>query len=183
MKDRDKNEMPEIRPRKRRGYIWLGMGGLVFAALFFFYSYYPISRVGPVQPIAFSHRVHAGVKQIDCRFCHSFVERSQDAGIPEVKKCFFCHEYVIPRHPEIQKEKSYYDAQKPVPWKRVFWVPDFVFFHHSPHVSWAKLDCSRCHGDVRTMDRLPRVEFQMGFCVTCHKKNKVQIDCWLACHR
>jgi hypothetical protein len=94
--DREKDTTPEKNRRIKRGYVWLGIGGLIFALLFFFYSFYPASRVGPLQPIPFSHRVHAGVKQIDCRFCHSFVERSQDAGIPEVKKCFFCHEYVIP---------------------------------------------------------------------------------------
>ena len=140
-------------------------------------------RVGPEQPIPFSHRIHAGVKEIDCRFCHPYVERSQDAGLPSVEKCFFCHKYVIPDHPEIRREKAYFDAKKPVPWVRVFWVPEFVFFRHQPHVSWAGLDCSRCHGDVRSMDRLPRVDFEMGFCITCHRKMNAEIDCWLGCHR
>ena len=74
--------------------------------------------------------------------------------MPPVEKCFFCHDYVIPNHPEIRKEKGYLDAKKPVPWVRVFWVPEFVFFRHEPHVSWAGLDCSQCHGDVKSMDRL-----------------------------
>ncbi len=167
----------------RQGYLLIVLGGCIFAAMFFFYAAYPAIVVGPVQPIPFSHRVHAGVKQIDCRFCHSGVERSQNAGMPAVEKCFFCHDYVIPDHPEIQKEKSYLDEKKPVPWIRVFWTPEYVFFRHEPHVAWAKLDCSRCHGDVRSMDRLGRLEFQMGFCIQCHKKMNAERDCWLGCHR
>ncbi len=169
--------------RLGRGYLWIALTGVLFAAMFFFYAGYPAMQMGPRQPIPFSHRIHAGVKQIDCRFCHTGVERSQDAGMPPVEKCFFCHDYVIPNHPEIRKEKSYLDAKKPVPWVRLFWTPEFVFFRHQPHVAWAGLDCSQCHGDVRSMDRLQRLDFQMGFCITCHKKMNAQLDCWLGCHR
>jgi hypothetical protein len=171
------------RAAMKSGRIWLLVGGLLFAFLFFFYGAYPALRVGPEQPIPFSHRVHAGVKEINCRFCHSYVERSRDAGMPSVEKCFFCHDYVIPMHPEIKKEKAFLEAGKPVPWKRVFWVPEFVFFRHQPHVSWAGLDCSECHGDVKSMDRLAGLDFQMGFCITCHKRMHAQTDCWLGCHR
>ncbi len=90
---------------------------------------------------------------------------------------------IIPDHPEIQKEKAYYDSNTPVPWVRIFWVPDFVFFNHIPHVKWAGFDCSQCHGDVKTMDRLQLKKFKMNFCITCHRENKAQVDCWLACHR
>ncbi|OPY66862.1 MAG: Class III cytochrome C family protein [Syntrophorhabdaceae bacterium PtaU1.Bin034] len=157
--------------------------GLLFAVMFYFYRAYPAARVGPVQPIPFSHRVHAGVKQIDCRFCHPYVERSQNAGIPSVQTCFYCHEYIIPAHPEIRRERAYLDSKRPVPWTRVFWVPEFVYFRHEPHVLLAGLDCANCHGNVRAQDRLRRVEFQMGFCITCHRKMNAQIDCWLGCHR
>jgi hypothetical protein len=169
--------------RIRTGHLWIAFGGLLFVILFYFYSVYPARSVGPEQPIPFSHRIHAGVKQINCRFCHSSVEISQDAGLPAVEKCFFCHKYVIPDHPEIRKEKSYFDARKPMAWVRVFWTPEFVFFRHEPHVRWAGLDCTNCHGAVKNMDRLRRVEFQMGFCVTCHRRMNAQLDCWLACHR
>ncbi len=178
---------PEGREKKpkrlARGYIWMTLTGLCFVAMFFFAYGYPTTRIGPQQPIPFSHRVHAGVKAIDCRFCHPYVARSQNAGIPPVDKCFFCHEYIIPGHPEIQKEKTFLEAGKPVQWVRLFWVPEFVYFRHQPHVAWARLDCTECHGDVRSMDRLPRVEFQMGFCITCHRKMNAQLDCWLGCHR
>jgi len=166
-----------------RGYLWITLAGTLLAVMFFFYAGYPALQIGPRQPIPFSHRIHAGVKQIDCRFCHTGVERSQDAGMPPVEKCFFCHDYVIPNHPEIRKEKSYLDAKKPVPWVRVFWTPEFVFFRHEPHVAWARLDCSHCHGDVKSMDRLQRLDFQMGFCIACHRKMNAELDCWLGCHR
>lgn len=147
------------------------------------YALYPAWGIGPRQPISFSHRVHAGVKRISCRFCHPYVERSENAGLPTVAKCFFCHKYVIPTHPELLREKGYLDAGAPVPWLRVFSVPDHVKFRHRPHVARARLDCAACHGDVAARDRLAPVKFQMGFCLGCHRARGAQIDCWLACHR
>ncbi len=167
---------------KRRGYLWLILAGALFAAMFLLY--FNAGRgIGPRQPISFSHRVHAGVKEINCRFCHPDVERSPNAGLPTVEKCFYCHKYVIPDHPEIKNEERYLKSDTPVPWVRIFWVPDFVFFNHIPHLKWGKLDCKDCHGDVKTFDRLRRVDFQMGFCLNCHRQRGAQLDCWLACHR
>lgn len=171
------------RPRVNKGALWIVFCGLLVGAMLYFAYVYPKSRIGPVQPIYFSHRVHAGVKEINCRFCHPYVERSQDAGLPAVQKCFYCHTYVIPQHPQIVAEKRHLDTNTPVPWKRVFYVPDFVYFNHQPHILWAKLDCTNCHGAVKTQDRLQRVDFQMGFCLKCHRRMGAQVDCWLACHR
>lgn len=160
---------------------FLAAVALVLATLYFD-NVYPTSGIGPRQPISFSHRVHAGVKQIPCRFCHPYVERSENAGLPTVQKCFFCHKYILAGHPEILKERAYLDAKTPVPWIRVYSVPDHVKFRHQPHVGWAKLDCARCHGPVAEMDRLKTVKFQMGFCLACHRQRGAQLDCWLACH-
>jgi hypothetical protein len=165
------------------GYLWVGVIVILSAAMLYFYYLYPGEGIGPQQPIYFSHRVHAGAKEIDCRFCHPFVERSPNAGLPPMQKCFFCHEYIIPNHPQILKEREHYDQKNPVPWIRIFWVPDFVYFNHLPHIKWAGLDCSQCHGDVKSMDRLKPVNFKMGFCLECHRQMNAQIDCWLACHR
>ena len=74
------------------------------------------------------------------------------------------------------------DQRVPVPWVRIFFVPDFVKFRHQPHIRYGKLDCSECHGDVQSMDRLRINNFQMKFCIDCHRKKNAQIDCWLACH-
>jgi len=161
---------------------WLAVALLLVGAMLYFYYLYPQRLIGPVQPIPFSHRVHAGVKQINCRFCHPFVNRSKHAGLPAMQKCFFCHDYIIPRHPELVKERQYFESGRPVPWKQIYYVPDYVKFQHRPHIEFGKIDCDVCHGPVETMDRLKPVNFKMGFCLECHRKRKVQIDCWLACH-
>ena len=162
---------------------WFSAAVLLLVGMLYFYYAYPGQGVGPKQPIPFSHRVHAGVKAINCRFCHPNVERSVHAGLPEMEKCFFCHKYIISTHPEILKEKAYYEALKPVPWVRIFYVPDFVKFKHQPHLRWGKLDCNQCHGEVGRMDRLQKKVFKMQFCIDCHKQKKAQLDCWLACHQ
>jgi hypothetical protein len=151
------------------------------AGFLYFYYIYPTAGLGPAQPISFSHRIHAGVKAIQCRFCHPYVGRSTFPGIPPVEKCLFCHRYVIPEHPEIKKEHRYYDSGTSTPWVKVNYVPEFVFFNHERHIR-KEIDCEECHGAVKTMDRLPRHTFQMGFCLDCHRKKGAEIGCWLACH-
>jgi len=169
-------------PNPIRTWPWLAVALLLVAAMLGGYYCYPQLGLGPQQPIPFSHRVHAGVKRINCRFCHSFVGRSKHAGLPEVQKCFFCHNYIIPDHPEIQKEKQYLVSDTPVGWKQIYFVPDYVKFQHRPHIEFGKIDCDVCHGPVETMDRLVPVNFQMGFCINCHKEKNAPTDCWLACH-
>jgi hypothetical protein len=154
----------------------------MFFVTFYLCYLYPNRVIGPQQPIYFSHRVHAGVKDINCRFCHPFVERSEKPGIPDMEKCFFCHRYIITQHPQIEKLKKYYDTKTPVPWVRINNVPDFVRFNHECHIK-KKIDCIECHGDVKIMDRLKPAVFEMGFCVECHKSRKAQLDCWMACHK
>ena len=112
----------------------LGTTLLLLAAMLYFYYLYPGQMIGPEQPIPFSHRVHAGVKKISCRFCHPFVGRSEHAGIPSLQKCFFCHKDIIPTHPQIVKERLYFEEQRPVKWVRIFFVPDYVKFLHQPHI-------------------------------------------------
>jgi hypothetical protein len=165
-----------------RWYAGIAVAVLLAVVMLYLFYVFPGRNIGPAQPISFSHRVHAGVKGINCRFCHANVERSMHAGLPEVEKCFFCHKYVIPTHPEILREKKHLDEKIPVPWVQVYFVPDFVKFNHEPHLKFAKLDCTACHGQVQELDRLRRVDFKMGFCIDCHKKLNAQTDCWLACH-
>ncbi len=180
MPEEKKSAGPIHRPKT--WYVWLFVAtGLILVMLALFYAY-PKSEIGPQQPIPFSHRVHAGVKQINCRFCHSYTDKSIHAGLPAVEKCFFCHSYIIPTHPELVKEMTYLRTNNPVPWVKIYWVPDFTKFRHQPHIEWGKFDCTVCHGDVQSMDRLRGVDFKMGFCVTCHRENNAQTDCWLACH-
>jgi len=154
---------------------------ILFAAMLYFYYLYPERQIGPGQPIYFSHRVHAGVKEINCRFCHPYGERSHNPGIPEVSKCFFCHQYIIPQHPQIVKERWHLETKTPVPWVRIYYIPDHVKFNHRPHLKMG-VDCIECHGDVKKYDRLVPVKFKMQFCIGCHQRLNAQLDCWLACH-
>jgi hypothetical protein len=167
--------------RNRVALMWTGLG--IVLALGFLYFYYasPATRIGPEQPIPFSHRVHAGVKAIPCEFCHPYVGRSTFPGIPPVEKCLYCHKYIIANFPWIQKEHHYYNTNTPTPWKKTVYVPEFVFFRHIRHIK-RDIKCQHCHGEIQTMDRIPAKKFQMGFCVDCHKQNKAQLGCWLACH-
>ncbi len=165
-----------------RRVLWVGVSAAILGTTLFFFYQYTVGAIGPVQPIYFSHRVHAGVKEISCDFCHPFAARSRNPGIPEMEKCFYCHKYVIPMHPQIMKERGHYEMKDPVRWAKIYYVPDHVKFTHKPHIKWAKLDCTECHGNVKTMDRLQTVEYQMQFCITCHQQRNAQLDCWLACH-
>ena len=141
------------------------------------------AALGPEQPIPFSHRLHVTDKDIDCRFCHTGVDRSPQAGIPPEQTCMFCHQSVITEHPEIRHLWWYYGEDEPIPWVRVFEVPDHVYFTHRVHTQVAGLDCTDCHGPVEQEDRLqaPQV-FLMGFCLECHRPRGASTDCW-TCHR
>jgi hypothetical protein len=142
---------------------------------------YPHATAGIEQPIAFSHRVHAGHKAIDCRFCHPYVKRSTYPGVPPVEKCLFCHDHIIANHPEIKKEHEYFDTNTPTPWRKVNYVPEHVFFNHQRHIR-KEIDCEACHGRVQAMDRVIGRDFKMGFCLECHRDRNANIGCWLACH-
>ena len=142
----------------------------------------------PEQPIKFSHKIHAGDNGINCQYCHSSVEKSRHAGIPSVNICMNCHKGIekgpntgtteiakiyeaIGWNPETQK----YDKQpKGLRWVKVHNLQDFVFFSHQQHVKVGKLDCSNCHGDVKTMTTAQQVQpLTMGWCIDCHRKTEV----------
>ncbi len=145
----------------------------------------------PMQPIAFSHRLHAGELNIQCIYCHSGAERSRHAGIPAASTCMNCHRFISAKRADVRAEeelakqqhrkprpvttpeigKLYYALNKQVPirWNRIHEVPDFVYFDHRPHVA-AGLVCQKCHGPVETMERVRQIEpMNMGWCVNCHR--------------
>ena len=147
----------------------------------FFYS-----DAAPVQPIEFSHKIHAGDNAVPCLYCHAYADRSPSAGVPSVQKCIGCHNSVasVRDAPEIQKLNEYWEAQQPIPWIKVHDVPDFVHFTHKRHVQ-AGLECQQCHGPVETMDRIKRgSNLRMPWCVDCHTEKQVEDgrDCW-TCHK
>jgi hypothetical protein len=169
--------------------IWDNRGPLfwvaacVLLALGFLYFFFasPATRVGAAQPIPFSHQLHAGVKAIDCRFCHPYVARSIHPGLPPVEKCLYCHNHIIANHPEILKEHNYFNTDTPTPWVKVFYVPEHVMFNHQRHIR-KEIACEACHGEVKQTERLKGKRFKMGFCIECHREKKANLDCWLACH-
>jgi hypothetical protein len=152
----------------------------VAAFLFFFYTE-PATRTGPQQPIPFSHNVHSGIKQIQCQYCHPYVAYSNHPGLPPVEKCLHCHNYIIVKHPWIQKEHEYFNNQKSTPWVKVNYVAEHVLFNHQRHIN-SKIVCRQCHGEVQNQQRLPQKIWRMGICIECHKQKKANLDCWLACH-
>ena len=165
----------------RKPFGWTALCVLLAAGFIYFFYASPATSIGPAQPIAFSHRLHAGHKDIDCRFCHPYVARSNHPGLPPVEKCLYCHNYIIANHPEIRKEHTYYNQRQPTPWVKVFYVPEHVLFNHQRHIL-KEIACEACHGEVKQMDRLKGQRFKMGFCVQCHRELGANLDCWLGCH-
>ncbi len=137
----------------------------------------------PVQPIKFSHKIHAGTNEIPCQFCHIYAERSRVSGVPNVQRCMGCHKIIKTESPEIKKLTAYWDKREPIPWTKVHNLPDYVYFPHKRHIR-AGRKCADCHGDIASMDRVRRVSsLQMGWCLQCHKKYDVKNGqaCW-TCH-
>ncbi len=167
---------------------WLIRGLVVVAAViaavaaFLYVLPLDLRDRSPVQPIAFSHKIHAGDNAIPCLFCHRLAPKSPVAGIPAVADCRACHLFIAQNAPEIKKLMEYWDSKVPVPWVRVYRVPDHVYFPHMMHIRAGRA-CSECHGDVASMQRVKRsVKIRMGWCLGCHRQHKASIDCW-TCHK
>lgn len=134
------------------------------------------------QPIAFSHKLHAGGYEISCEYCHSYARRAAVAGIPSVERCIGCHKITAADKPEVQKLQGHWNRKEPIQWAKVTSMPDFVYFEHWPHVR-ADIKCQTCHGPVETMEEVKQVNaLTMRECLTCHREKKASIDC-VVCHR
>lgn len=159
----------------------------------------------PEQPIYYSHKVHAGINQINCLYCHGNAWEGKTAAIPSVNVCMNCHknitEYTGPTlynnkgeeingSAEIAKLYKYagFDpknpndwdpskATKPIEWVRIHNLPDHVYFNHSQHVKAGNVQCQTCHGDITQMDEVKQFsELSMGWCVNCHRETKVNFN-------
>lgn len=133
----------------------------------------------PDQPVWFSHKVHAGQNQIDCKYCHFTADRSMHAGIPPVETCLNCHNQVkegkITGTEEIAKIHAAFENNEPIEWVKVYNLPDHVYFNHAQHVNVGKMDCARCHGEVEKMDEIIQIpDLSMGWCIECHRTESVQ---------
>ena len=179
---------------------------LLLASAYFVYGYFMQVGVNqgyePVQPIHYSHRIHAGENGIDCKYCHSSARVSKHSGIPSLNVCMNCHksiyevapetqqeglaEYGVDYNAEIKKlyaavgwddaEQKYTGETSPVKWIRIHNLPDFAYFNHSQHVTVAGVECQTCHGPVEEMEIMSQhAPLTMGWCINCHRETNVKV--------
>ncbi len=174
---------------------WTGVALLVGTLLFLQWGVKDLMNIGvyqgykPTQPIAFSHKIHAGQNGINCVYCHASAEKGKSAGIPSLNVCMNCHTYVqqgpsgtteiakiyaaLDYNPET---KVYGDNTTPVEWVRIHNLPDLAYFNHSQHVVVGKIECQQCHGAVEEMGVAEQFSpLTMGWCVNCHRETSVQV--------
>ncbi|MAX05274.1 MAG: cytochrome C [Flavobacteriales bacterium] len=173
---------------------------LIAVIIIFKFTYDGLMGVGvttnyaPAQPIAFSHKLHAGENGVDCNYCHTSARKSKHSGIPSANVCMNCHTYINEGQTdsgtkEIQKiydalgfdpsTRTYIEGyeQKPIEWIRIHNLPDHAYFNHSQHVVAGGLECQECHGPVEEMDVLYQYsELTMGWCIDCHRDTEVKME-------
>ena len=177
---------------------------LLLTSGYFVYGY--LMQIGidqgyqPVQPIHFSHKIHAGDNGIDCKYCHSSARVSKHSGIPSLNICMNCHKSIYEYNGETSPEysKEFYDGEiqklyaaagwsdadqkytgesQPVKWVRIHNLPDFAYFNHSQHVSVAGIECQTCHGPVEEMEIMyQHAPLTMGWCINCHRETNVKVQ-------
>jgi mono/diheme cytochrome c family protein len=175
---------------------------LAFTVAFGLYGFdYGVREIGvqkgyaPVQPINYSHELHAGTYKINCLYCHSGADKGKQASIPSASTCMNCHMHITASakydgkvSPEIAKiytavgwdaEKRAYDPTKPktpIKWVRIHNLPDHAYFNHAQHVKIGKVECQACHGPIETMAVVSQQRsLQMGWCINCHREAKVDV--------
>ena len=188
---------------KNQFLIFILVVGFLLSSAYFTYGY--LMQVGidqgyaPIQPIHYSHKIHAGANQIECKYCHSSARVSKHSGIPSLNVCMNCHEYIAEYNGEEDLENGYtrdfytneikklYSAvgwdeenqvytgnTKPVKWVRIHNLPDFVYFNHAQHAQVAKIECQTCHGPVEEMEIMYQYSpLTMGWCIDCHRESNV----------
>lgn len=144
----------------------------------------------PDQPIAYSHKVHAGENGIACVYCHFGAEKSKTAGVPSANVCMNCHKAIQEGTKTGSKEISkiyaaldydpntqkYGPNQKPIEWVRIHNLPDLAYFNHSQHVTVGKIECQKCHGPIETMDKVAQfAPLTMKWCIECHRESEVKM--------
>ena len=180
--------------------------GFLLSSAYFTYGY--LMQIGidqgyaPIQPIHYSHKIHAGANQIECKYCHSSARVSKHSGIPSLNVCMNCHEYIGDYNGEEDLENGYtkdfytneikklYNAvgwdeenqvytgnTQPVKWIRIHNLPDFVYFNHAQHAQVAQIECQTCHGPVEEMEIMYQYSpLTMGWCIDCHRESNVDKD-------
>lgn len=158
--------------KKLKFTILVGVSVLGIVGLSAYFGLHPrVSDVGyrPEQPIAFSHKLHAGQLEVKCLYCHSKGERSAHSTVPPTSTCMNCHRAVMTNSPKLPLLRESDEKNIPIQWRRIHKLPDFVKFNHSRHIR-AMIDCASCHGEVETMGVVTQVKpLNMGWCLDCHR--------------
>jgi hypothetical protein len=157
------------------------LGGIatIFGVWYYFSPLYTDAGYRPKQPVAYSHKLHAGEMGIDCRYCHNTVEYANAANVPPTGTCMNCHESLVkstlpggPYEQRIAPLRESLDTGNPVPWVRVHMLPDYAYFTHQSHVA-AGVGCVECHGRVDQMHVVEQHQpLSMGWCLDCHRDPK-----------
>ena len=179
---------------------------LLLSSAYFVYGF--LMQIGvdkgymPVQPIHYSHKIHAGANQIECKYCHSSARVSKHSGIPSLNVCMNCHQNIAEYNGEEEIDKGYtkefytkeikklyaavgWDEEnqvytgntEPVKWIRIHNLPDFVYFNHAQHVMVGEVKCQTCHGPVEEMEIMYQYSpLTMGWCINCHRKTNVKVE-------
>ncbi|AKF06450.1 Molybdopterin oxidoreductase subunit protein HtpG [Sandaracinus amylolyticus] len=145
-------------------------GGVVTFIVAYYFSYWN-TQVGyaPVQPVPFSHRLHAGQLGMDCRYCHANVERSPEAMIPPTQTCMGCHSVVRTESAALAPVRESWETGEPIEWVRVHNLPDHAYFDHSIHLSIG-VGCATCHGRIDQMEVVTnQTPLSMSWCLDCHR--------------
>ena len=204
-------------PKPKRIPIWMAfvqnqfivLTGVVFLLLssaYFVYGYF--MQVGvdqgymPIQPIHYSHKIHAGANQIECKYCHSSARVSKHSGIPSLNVCMNCHQNIAEYNGEEDLENGYtkdfytkeikklyaavgWDEEnqrytgesQPVKWVRIHNLPDFVYFNHAQHVQVGEIECQKCHGPVEEMEIMyQHSSLTMVWCINCHRETNIKVE-------
>lgn len=162
--------------------VCLGLTLLGVSAFFNYYASNKTMEVGftPDQPIPFDHMLHVEQNGIDCRYCHSAVDKSPKAGVPSASTCWNCHQHVAKGNAKLAALRGAMGVDEnhvpikgatpqPIRWVRVHKLPDYVYFDHSAHVNRG-VSCQSCHGDVHTMQKIGQQKsLSMAFCLDCHR--------------
>jgi mono/diheme cytochrome c family protein len=125
----------------------------------------------PTQPIAFSHKLHAGENNINCAYCHTSVYKAKSANIPSANICMNCHSQIKTESPEIKKIYRAIERKQPIQWVRVHNLPDLAYFNHSQHTQVGGIQCQTCHGPIQNMEVVYQYSaLTMGWCINCHRE-------------
>ncbi len=142
---------------------------VILLVWYYFSPKYTDVSYRPIQPVEYSHKVHAGDLKTDCRYCHSAVEISPVANVPPTQTCMNCHKLITPNTEKMQPVLESFISGKPIEWVRVHNLPDYVYFDHSAHLR-VGVGCASCHGNIASMEVVRQAKpLSMGWCLDCHR--------------